>query len=252
MNLTARAFGRVRRARARRRGRCPDASCQSAATGPVAARRRPDHRPGAGLSAADQQVGRQPARLPRRARLKQDGAKDQDVRRHLRDRAHASRQTCARSSSRICKISKIDFPTLPDRGASIAPELSQGVRGAGAHDGARQAPGIAGGRRRQAADGGSRQHAAAGHREQLAGDPGADRRRAGDEAGAGQRALPARHQHARAHPAGRPRAELLHPRLRWLALGERDPARGRSRSAQPLGMDDARDRAREERTPSTC
>ena len=54
---------------------------------------------------------------------------------------------------------------------------------------------------------GGQQRAAARHRQQLAGDPGSDRRRAGDEAGARQRALPARHQYARADPAGRARAE---------------------------------------------
>ena len=95
------ALGRRRRAAAPR--------------GPVAARRRPHQRAGARLPAAGQQVGRQPDRLPCGARDQGHRREGRDLRRDLRDRPHAGRQgrahgrvreheRSARSISRRCRI----------------------------------------------------------------------------------------------------------------------------------------------------
>ena len=104
------------------------------------------------------------------------------------------------------RIGKIDFPTLPDRGAAYAPELQKEfaskVRTI-ALDRLQSSLASAGG---QAAHGAGAEQSAAGAGQLFAGDPGADRRRAGDEAAPDNTALPARAQHARADPQGRLRA----------------------------------------------
>ena len=212
-------------------------------------------RAGARLPAADQHVDRQPARLPRR-----DGA-TRRTRRRTRTSASCSRRRARRSTGSLrtvvfedLQISKIDFPTLPDRGASFAPELTQGVRGARCarcRSTSLQASLAANGVKPATVE--VANNAAAGHREQLAGDPGADRRRTGDEAGARQLALPARHQHARAHPAGRPRATTSTSTS--TTAGSR---RARSRAVDAVArasrsaMDDVATQLAEERTRSTC
>ena len=85
------------------------------------------------------------------------------------------------------------------------------------------------------------------------GDPGADRRRAGVQAGADDTPLPARHQHPRADPAGRARAT---------ASTCTSTTAGSSPSAldgpwtqshrQPFGMDDARADSWPSPARSTC
>ena len=165
-------------------------------------------RAGAGLPAAGQQVGRQPARLPRRAGVQAGQAR--------RTRRSASIFATARTQvDKVARtvvfedmqISKIDFPTLPDRGASYVAELHEGVRGEGAHDRARPARGVARRRRRQAAGGRGANNAppqviVSNSPAILVPIDGAPVMKPVPE----QRALPARHQHARADPAGRPRA----------------------------------------------
>ena len=208
------------------------AAAQAAAAAPAAAKLPADpwprevsicQRRGAGLPAAGQQVGRQPDRLPRRAGDQADGAKDENLRRDLRHRAHAGRQGHAhggvrepaaspRSTSRRCPTAERRTPpscrhSSPRTVRTISLDRLRGVARAGRH---------------QAADGRGAEHAAAGDRQLLAGDPGADRRRAGAEAGAGPSACAARHQHPGADPAGRLRRQLLHPRLRRLAAVELD------------------------------
>ncbi len=119
-------------------------------------------------------------------------------------------------------ISKIDFPTLPDRGASFGPELTKE---------------FAAKIRTMSLDRLQASLAAAGIK-----PPAVEVNNAPPQVivsyspailvpidgapvlkpVAEHAAVPARDQHARADPAGRPRAELLHPRVRRLAHLQRD------------------------------
>ena len=87
-------------------------------------------------------------------------------------------------------ISKIDFPTLPNRGAAYAPELqkefARKIRTI-ALDRLQSSLAIAGVKPPTVA---VQNNPPQVHRQLLAGDPGADRRRAGDEAGPERLAVP--------------------------------------------------------------
>ena len=82
------------------------------------------------------------------------------------------------------KITKTDFPTLPDHGASYTAELQNEFATSVRTIALDRLRGVARARRHQAADGRGAEQSAAGDRQLLAGDSRADRRRAGDEAGA--------------------------------------------------------------------
>ena len=149
---------------------------------PVAARRRPFQRAGARLPAAGQQVGRQPDRLPRRARDQGHRREGRDVRRDLRHRAHAGRQGRAHRRLRGPEDHQDRLPDAAESRRRLRARAAEGVREQDQDDLARPAAVVARARRRQAADGRGAEQSAAGHRQLLAGDPGADRRRAGVEA----------------------------------------------------------------------
>ena len=83
------------------------------------------------------------------------------------------------------KITKSDFPTLPNHGAGYAAELQTSLAKKLQHDLARPARSLDRGRRREAPPVPVKNDAAAGAGQHSPGDPGADRRRAGVEAGAG-------------------------------------------------------------------
>ena len=187
--------------------------------------------------------------------IKPDGRQGRDLRRHLRHRAHAGRQGAAHRGLREPEDLEDRLPDAAGPRRRLQRRAADGVRARRAHDLARPARGLAGAGRHQAADGRGAEQPAAGDRQLLAGDPGADRRRAGAEAGAGPSARPARHQHARADPAGRLRRQVLHPRLRRLARSRaRSPGRGRSRAQARSASATERHRADalEERRWSTC
>ena len=163
----------------------PTAAARAAASRrSVAARRRPHQRAGARLPAAGQQVGRQPDRLPRGARDQAHRREGRDLRRDLRHRAHAGRQGRAHGRLRghADQQDRLSHAAEPRRG--LRARAAEGVRGQGPHDLARPAAVVARARRRQAAHRAGAEQSAAGDRQLLAGDPGADRRRAGDQAGA--------------------------------------------------------------------
>ena len=191
-----------------------------AAGGPVAARPQHHQRGGARLPAAGQQVGRQPDRLPRGRRHQTDRRQGRNLRRDLRHRAHAGRQGRAHRRVREPEAHQDRFPVAAGSRRCLWRGFAEAVRLGSQDDLARPPQRIAGARRHQAADRRGAEQSAAGPRQLLARDPRADRRRAGDEAGAEQLALPARHQHPRADSAGRLRQQLLHPRLRRLAVGK--------------------------------
>ena len=121
------------------------------------------------------------------------------------------------------------------------------------HDLARPAEVVAGARRHQAADGRGAEQPAAGDRQLFAGDPGADRRRAGAEAGAERLAVPARDQHPRADPARRARADsfYIHVYDGWLMS---IVAHGPVDAAVPAAVRHGRRVAQSSRrrAPSTC
>ena len=83
------------------------------------------------------------------------------------------------------RISKIDFPTLPDHGAAYAAELQTAVRHDHSHHVARPSRVLARARRHQAAHRGRAEQPAVGDRQLFAGDSGADRRRTGAQVRAG-------------------------------------------------------------------
>ena len=102
-------------------------------------------------------------------------------------------------------ITKSNFPTLPDQGAAYATELKIEVWWRRANDLARPRGSFAQGRRREGAVIPGQERSAAHHRQQLAGDSGAHRRRTDRQRDAGCESLQARHQYPRADPAGRGR-----------------------------------------------
>ena len=188
-----------------------------AARRPVAARGRSFQRPDAGLPAAGHQLDRQPARLPCGAGLQARRREGGELRRHRRQRTHAGRPGAAHGDLREPAHLEDRLPHLARPRRGLCDAGADAVCATGAHDRARPPRGVAGAGRHQAADGGGAERCAAGLRQLLAGDPGADRRRAGAQAGAGPFALPAHHQHQGADPAGRPGPEVLPARLRRLA-----------------------------------
>ena len=138
---------------------------------------------GAGLPAAGQQVGRQPDRLPRGARDQGHRRQGRDLRRDLRHRAHAGRQGRAHRRLREHEDQQDRFPDAAEPRRGLRARAAEGIR---ARRSARsrstgcsprsplagvKPPTVAGA-----------EQSAAGARQLLAGHPGADRRRAGDEA----------------------------------------------------------------------
>ena len=120
------------------------------------------------------------------------------------------------------RISKIDFPTLPDRGAAYGAELQTQFAQTDTHHLARPPRRFPCACRHQAAARRGAEQPALGHRELCAGDSGAGRRRAGNADDAVESAVPAGHQHPRIDTAERDRAAPVHPCLPRLARIELD------------------------------
>ena len=93
---------------------------------PVAPRRRPGERAVLVYQPQINKVGRQPDRLPLRARDQAGRREGRDVRRHLRECTHPGRQGHAHGRVREPQVTKTDFPTLPDHGAAYTPSCRQG------------------------------------------------------------------------------------------------------------------------------
>ncbi len=167
-------------------------------------------------------MDRQPDRIPQRGGDQACRRQGRDVRRGLRDRAHASGQGHAHRRLREPEDNekRLSYVAQPRR--CLRRGVADPVCRQREDDFAGPAAILARAGGSQAAHGRSQQCAAAGARQLLARHPGADRRRAGVEAGAESLAGATRDQYARADPEGRLRRQLLHARLRRLAAGKHD------------------------------
>ena len=253
--LTAMVLGSAFGAPYRRCGQTPAPAAPSAIPAdpwPRVVDRRPAHRCSCTSRRSTSGPTTSSTSAPR-SRYKKDGREGPGLRRALRHRAHAGRQ--GRAHRRVREPADLE-DRLPDA-ARQRRELSRPSsprnsrrRCARSSLDQLQASLAAAGVKPPTVE--VAQQSAAGHRQLLAGDPGADRRRAGDQAGA---------RHSRFQRVINTRALILQGGLEqnfymhvydgWLSASSIDgPWTQSFRPAVRHGR--PRDAAREERTPSTC